>query len=133
VDDRQLDHGKGLNASDAKLEPERYQVNRSQALKLLSECTGDDIWSIEYCHKRQIPEDWINELQDAYESGFGSIDQTIFYRNEVVNQFEGIRDVDLACKIGDLLKVNVSRIVQQQISRVGVVREIREAIEEGDF
>ncbi len=108
-------------------------MNRSQALKLLSECTGDDIWSIEYCRKRHIPEDWISELQDAYESGFGSIDQTIYYRNEVVNQFEGIRDVDLACKIGHLLKVNVSRIIQQQITRVGVVREIREAIEEGDF
>ncbi len=133
MDDRQLAHGKGLNAGETKLDPGRYQVNRSQALKLLSECTGDDIWSIEYCRKRQIPEDWISELQDAYESGFDSIDQTIYYRNEVVNQFEGIRDVDLACKIGHLLKVNVVRIVEQQISRVGVVREIREAIEEGDF
>ena len=76
---------------------------------------------------------WIEELQDAYESGFDSYNQTIYYRNEVVNQFEGIRDVDLACKIGQLLKVNVARIVQQQVSRVGVVREIREAIEEGDY
>ncbi len=133
MDDRQLDHGKGLNAGERDLDPGRCQVNRSQALKLLTECTGDDIWSVEYCRKRQIPEDWIGELQDAYESGFESKDQTIYYRNEVVNQFEGIRDVDLACKIGHLLKVNVSRIVEQQNSRVGVVREIREAIEDGDF
>ena len=55
----------------------------------------------------------------------------IFYRSEVVNQFEGIRDVDLACKIGQLLEVNVSRIVQSQITRAGVVRAIQEAIEEG--
>lgn len=107
-------------------------MNRSQALKLLTECIGDDIWPIEHCRKRQVPEAWINELQDAYESGFNSDDQTIYYQNEVVNQFEGIRDVDLACKIGQLLKVNVSRIVQQQISRRNVVRDIREAIEEGD-
>ncbi len=99
---------------------------------LLTECTGDDIWSIEYCRKRHVPDDWIDELQDAYESGFDSNNQTIYYRNELVNQFEGIRDVDLACKIGKLLKVNVARIVQQQICRAGVVREIREAIEEAD-
>ena len=108
-------------------------MNRSQALKLLTECTGNDIWSIEHCRIRQVPEAWINELQDAYESGFDSDDQTIYYHNEIVTQFEGIRDVDLACKIGILLKVNVPRIVQQQISRTSVVREIREAIEEGDF
>ena len=108
-------------------------MNRSQALKLLTECTGNDIWSIEHCRKRQVPEAWISELQDAYESGFDSDDQTIYYQNEFVNQFEGIRDVDLACKIGQLLKVNISRIVQQQNSRASVVREIREAIEEGDY
>lgn len=108
-------------------------MNRSQALKLLTECTGDDIWSIEYCRKRRVPEAWINELRDAYESGFDSNNQTIYYGNEVVNQFEGIRDVDLACKIGRLLKANVARIVQQQNSRAGIVREIRDAIEEGDF
>ncbi len=105
-------------------------MNRSQSLKLLSECTGDDIWSIDYCLKSHVPTEWIVELQDAYESGFNSINQMIFYRSEVVNQFEGIRDVDLACKIGQLLEVNVSRIVQSQITRAGVVRAIQEAIEE---
>ncbi|MCY2982684.1 MAG: hypothetical protein NTY15_03510 [Planctomycetota bacterium] len=108
-------------------------MNRSQALKLLSECNGDDIWSLEYCRKRQIPEVWIDELLDAYESGFSSDSQTIYYRNEIVNQFEGIRDVDLACRIGQLLKVNVARIVSQQPTRTAIVREIREALEEGDF
>ena len=107
-------------------------MNRSQALIWLSECTGDDIWSIEYCRKRQIPQLWIDELRDAYESGFESDNQTIYYGNEVVNQFDGIRDVDLACKIGQYLKLDVARIVERQISRSGVVRSIREAIEEGD-
>ena len=142
--------GRACNAVDSKAEPwnqwlrwprsvnskgsfkRTLQMNRSQALRLLSECTGDDIWSIEYCRKSHVPEAWIEELQDAYESGFDATNQTIYYRNVVVNQFEGIRDVDLACKLGQLLKVNVSRIVQQQTSRSNVVREIREAIEEGD-
>ena len=107
-------------------------MNRSLALKLLSECTGDDIWSIDYCHKSLIPDSWILELQDAYECGFSCPSQLIFYRGEAVNQFEGVRDVDLACKIGQLLNVNVSRIVEQQFSRAGVVRAINEAIEDGE-
>jgi len=106
-------------------------LNQSQALMWLSECTGEDIWSIEYCRKRQIPQLWIDELRDAYESGFESDNQTIYYRNEVISQFEGIRDVDLACKIGQYLKLNVARILERQISRSAVVRAIREAIEEG--
>ena len=104
-------------------------MNRSRALMLLTECTGDDIWSLEHCRDRQVPEAWISELQDAYESGFESDDQTIYYQNEVVNQFNGIRDVDLACKIGQLLKIDVTRIAGQQVSRASVVREIREAID----
>jgi len=107
-------------------------VNRSHALKLISECTGDDIWSIEYCRASRIPNEWIDELQDAYESGFQSPSQTIFYRNEITNQFEGVRDVDIACKIGQLLNINVARIVQQQFSRASVVRAIRESIEDGE-
>ena len=107
-------------------------LNRNQALMWLSECTGDDIWSIEYCRKCQIPQAWVDELRDAYESGFESDCQTIYYRHEAVNQFEGIRDVDLACKIGQFLKLNVARIVERHISRAAIVREIREAIEDGD-
>jgi hypothetical protein len=110
-----------------------WDMNRGHALKLLSECTGDDIWSIEYCRQKLIPNRWIVELRDAYESGFQTANETIFYRDQVVNQFEGIRDVDLACKIGQMLGVDVSRVVQMQFSRTGVVRVVREAIEEGDF
>jgi hypothetical protein len=106
------------------------EVNRSQALKLLSECTGNDIWSIEYCRHSQIPNAWIQELKDAYESGFESLSETIFFRERIVNQFEGIRDVDLACKIAQLLGVSLSRILSMQNSKEGVVRAIREAIEE---
>jgi hypothetical protein len=105
-------------------------IDRARALLLLSECTGDDIWSIEYCKSRGVPSAWISELRDAYESGFQSAHQTIFYENRPVHQFEGIRDVDLACKIGNLLHINVSSIVAQSFSRVAVVRAIVEAIEE---
>jgi hypothetical protein len=105
-------------------------VNPAHALHLLSECTGQDIWSVEYCQQRNVPQAWVIELRDAYESGFESSNAQIFYRDQWVNQFEGVRDVDLACKIGQFLKVDVASIVQMTSSRAGVVRAIREAIEE---
>jgi hypothetical protein len=105
-------------------------MNRSQALLLLSECTGDDIWSVEHCRNRNVPANWISELRDAYESGFASDSQTIYFQLQPVNQFEGVRDVDLACKIGRLLRIDVSQILSSHSTRREVVRAIREAIEE---
>jgi hypothetical protein len=106
-------------------------MNRNHALLLLCECTGDDIWSVEYCLQRSVPEAWVRKLQDAYESGFDCLDSQIFFRGQVVNQFEGVRDVDLACMIAQWLKLDVQRIVQHYSTRAGVVRAIREELEEG--
>ena len=105
-------------------------MNRSQALMLLSECTGDDIWSIDYCRQRLIPESWIKQLRDAYESGFDTNDAKIFYREKLVSQFAGVRDVDLACKLAQFLGLDIDRIVSSQYSRASVVRAIREVLEE---
>jgi hypothetical protein len=106
-------------------------MNRNHALLLLSECTGDDIWSVEYCMQRSVPQAWIRKLQDAYESGFNCLDSQIFFKGQVVNQFEGVRDVDLACLIAQRLNLNVQRIVQRHSTRAGIVRAIREELEEG--
>ena len=106
-------------------------MNRAHAMMLLSECNGDDIWSIEYCRTRRVPDAWVKQLQDAYESGFETEDASIFYREKLVNQFAGVRDVDLACKLGEYLGLNVKQIVESQFSRTGVVRAIRETVEEG--
>ncbi len=48
-------------------------MNRLRALMLLQECTGDDIWSLEHCRLRQVPEEWIEELSDCFESGLSTI------------------------------------------------------------
>ena len=106
-------------------------MNRAHAMMLLSECNGDDIWSIEYCRKRLVPDSWVKQLHDVYESGFETEDASIFYRERLVNQFAGVRDVDLACKLGEYLGLNVKQIVELQFSRTGVVRAIRESVEEG--
>lgn len=97
---------------------------------LLMECTGDDLWSPEYCLQSGIPQTWIDELRDCYESGFRSPGQQIYFNDQKVNQFEGVRDVDLACKFGMYLGLDVSQLAQTAFTRASLVRAIQEAAEE---
>ncbi|MGN6133277.1 MAG: hypothetical protein ACTHOU_02210 [Aureliella sp.] len=102
--------------------------NRLKALTLLSECTGDDIWSLEHCRLRGVPEAWIEELADCFESGFRSDSQTIYVERRVVNQYQGIRDVDLAMKLGEYLGVPVADLEAVSANRARLVSAIREAV-----
>lgn len=104
--------------------------NRLKALTLLSECTGDDIWSVDHCRLRGLPEAWIEELMDCFESGFRSHNLTIYLDRRAINQYHGIRDVDLAVKLGEYLGVNVPPLQATSASRARLVRAIREAVEE---
>ncbi len=108
------------------------EIARHRALALLSECTGDDIWSVEHCRLRRVPESWIDELSEAFESGFRSDKQTIYVDDRMTNQYHGIRDVDLAIKIAESLGMNVDQITQFALSRRGVVHAIKEAVMEGE-
>lgn len=104
--------------------------NRLKALTLLSECTGDDIWSEEHCRARGVPEAWIEELADCYESGFRSDRHTIYVERRVVNQYQGVRDVDLAVKLGEYLGVRVAQLQATSATRSRLVSAIREAVME---
>lgn len=103
---------------------------RLNALMLLSECSGDDIWSPEHCRLRGVPAAWIEELSDNYESGFQRDADTIYYADRAINQYHGVRDVDLAIKLGEFLGVDVRLAISQAASRRHLVRLIHEAIEE---
>ena len=105
-------------------------ISRHRALALLSECTGDEIWSIEHCELKRIPPGWIEELSDAFESGFQSDTQTIYVNEKHVNQYHGIRDVDLAMRLGKSLGLDVDRVAATAISRRGIVQAIKEAMME---
>ena len=105
-------------------------LSRLKAQILLAECNGDDIWSIELCRTKGIPDNWIDELVDGYESGFQSDRQTIYYEGDVVNQFEGIRDVDLCYKLAEFLGVNTSDVVPTSPTRRAVVHALKEAVDE---
>lgn len=105
-------------------------LNRLKALTLLSECTGDDIWSVEHCRLRGIPEDWIDDLADCFESSFLRDSQTIYLDDRPVNQYQGLRDVDLAIKLGEYLGVDVESLLAAAASRARLVSAIRAAVEE---
>lgn len=105
-------------------------LSELKALKLLEECTGDHIWSIEHCRLRGVPAQWVAELVDAFESGFEDDLQTIYVNDRPTNQYQGVRDVDLAKKIGSLLGVDVEDIESGVYSRAALVVRIQEAVEE---
>ncbi|TWT81915.1 hypothetical protein CA13_33700 [Planctomycetes bacterium CA13] len=108
------------------------EIARHRALALLSECTGDDIWSVQHCRERRVPQRWIEELTDNYESGFQSNSQTIYVKNQLTNQYQGIRDVDLAMRIAQTLGLDVNRVTATASSRRHIVTAIKEAVMDGD-
>jgi hypothetical protein len=105
-------------------------MNRMKALSLLSECNGRDIWSIEYCRQRQVPAAWIAELRDCFESGFRTDRQTIYYDEQVVNQYEGVRDLDLAYKLAAEVGVDVQRATATSLGAEAEVQALKEAVDE---
>ena len=107
-------------------------IPRERALSLLSECTGDEIWSIDHCRLRRVPESWIQQLSDTYESGFKSDRQTIYTDDGVTNQYHGVRDVDLAIALARSLGIKVDDQSIAPYDRARLVQAIKEAIMNGD-
>jgi hypothetical protein len=106
-------------------------LSRLQALSLLNECDGDHIWSVEHCRLRGVPEDWIAELVDGFESGFNLDEQTIYYKEQKVSQFEGLRDYDLALRLAKFLNIRLGSSLELLPTRRAIVQAIKEKFEEG--
>lgn len=106
-------------------------MNRSNLLNWLAECTGDDVWSIDYCKKSGIPESWIRDLSEIYESGFKTSNEVLYHEGKRIHQYKGIRDSDLAMRIALQLGYPVDAIERAALSHSDLVRRIKEAVEEG--
>jgi hypothetical protein len=106
-------------------------IRRDRALALLTQCTGETIWPIDVCLDKSVPGQWIDELSDAFESSFDQDRDTIYFQEKKTNQFHGIRDVDLAAKLGESLGVDVGRLQRQSLGRAALVAAIKEAVMEG--
>ena len=108
----------------------RMVLDRLKALTMLSECTGDDIWSLEHCRQRSVPSDWVTELADGFESNMQRDSETIYVNERITNQYEGVRDVDLAIRLGEYLGIQVDPLLPFATTRANLVRMIKEAVEE---
>jgi hypothetical protein len=69
-------------------------------------------------------------LCDCFESGFEDDRMTIYVGDRVTNQYLGVRDVDLAQKLGIVLGLPVERLMATARSRRQLVLAIKEAAEE---
>ena len=105
-------------------------ISRLKAHQLLAKCRGDEIWSVETCQFEGVPDEWIEQLADATESGFDTDRDTLYVEEKVVNQYHGVQDLKLAFKIGEFLGVDTSEILYQAFGRIAQVQAIKEAVEE---
>ena len=104
--------------------------SRVKARQLLAECRGDEIWSTEYCISHGVPQDWVDELADCYESGFRRRTDTIFYEGNPTNQFHGVRDLHLAIRLAHYLGVDTDRVLAYTFGDIAAVHALREAVDE---
>ena len=101
-----------------------------KALSLLAACRGDEIWPVDHCREQGVPETWIEELADCYESGFRLNSQTIYYEEKAVSQYHGVTDRDLAYKLSEFLGVDTQRATRSALGRIAEVNALKEAIDE---
>jgi hypothetical protein len=97
---------------------------------LLLKCSGDEIWDEELCRRSGVPEPWIAELADAFESGYDSDRNTIYHDGKMVNQFAGILDLHLAYKIAEYLGIDWKRATAHAIGRRAEVEAIKAELDE---
>lgn len=105
-------------------------LSRIKARILLSECRGDEIWSLETCRQHGVPQAWIEELADTFESGFRSDRDTIYEDGKLTNQYHGVQDVMLAHKLANFLGVDAERVTALCLGRTAEVRALQEAVDE---
>jgi hypothetical protein len=106
------------------------KITKPLALKLLSACDGDEIWSCQHCRSERVPEDWIARLRDVFESDFSEHGSTIFEEGKRVSQYEGVRSVDIAVAVAMSLGIQIDPWVLSQNHRAAIVAWIQERLEE---
>jgi len=120
----------GPTSRETYLGTKLKMLTQLKALMLLDKCRGDEIWPVDVCRQEGVPENWIDELADATESGFQTDLDTLYVEEKAVNQFHGVQDLRLAYRLGEFLGVDTSQIKFQAFGRIAQVNAIREAIEE---
>ena len=97
---------------------------------LLLKCTGDEIWEEETCRNAGVPESWIEELSDSFESGFNTDKNTIYVEGQMVNQYHGVLDLHLAYKLAEFLGIDWKRATATALGRRAEVEAIKQELDE---
>ena len=108
------------------------RIARDRALALLSQCRGDEIWSVQHCRDHGVPEAWIADLADAFESGYRTDVETIYVGATSTNQYHGVRDLDLAIRLAESMGLQVDRITANILGRRAMVQAIKQALFDGE-
>jgi hypothetical protein len=105
-------------------------MNPITAQLLLLKCTGDEIWDEATCRDEGVPERWIEELIDNFESGFDTDRNTIYNDDHVVNQYRGVLDLQLAYKLAEYLGIDWQRVTANALGRRAEVAAIKAELDE---
>jgi hypothetical protein len=105
-------------------------MDQVTAQMLLLKCHGDEIWDTTACLAAGIPEAWIAELTDRFESGFDSDRNSLYVNGRLVNQFEGVSDLHLAYRLAEFIGIDWERVTQSAFSRRAKVDAIKAELDE---
>lgn len=101
------------------------------AQMLLLKCVGDEIWSESTCRQEGLPEPWIEELCENYESGFDSDTNTIYGEDgKLTNQYRGVSDLLLARKLADFIGLQWQQASALAFDRRSEVQAIQDLLDE---
>ncbi|QEG21703.1 hypothetical protein [Mariniblastus fucicola] len=101
------------------------------AQMLLLKCQGDEIWSEATCRASGVPDAWIEELCENYESGFDSDANTIYGEDgKLTNQYRGVSDLVLARKLAEFIGLDWKSAVAFTFDRRSEVNAIKELLDE---
>jgi hypothetical protein len=106
------------------------KINPITAQMLLLKCTGDEIWNEETCRSAGIPEPWIEELIDNFESGFDHDRNTIYNNDQRTNQYRGVLDLHLAYRLAEYLGIDWRRVTASATGRRSEVAAIIAELDE---
>jgi hypothetical protein len=100
------------------------------AQMLLLKCVGDEIWSEATCQKEGVPQAWIDELCENFESGFDSDANTIYGENgKLTNQYRGVSDLMLARKLAEFIGLNLAGVIAfDRRSEVAAIKDLLDEI-----
>ena len=105
-------------------------LNETTAQFLLLKCIGDEIWNEETCRNNGVPESWIEELAENFESGFNTDKNTIYVDGQMVNQYRGVLDLHLAYKLAEFLGIDWQRATASALGRRAEVEAIKAELDE---